>query len=231
MACCSRTMPRRAVPTVLPRNGSATSSVSWSSSPSAGAGHLIAVRAPGSRRPRPRPRCSAIFGAWTDHRQTPLGHSHQRRTVALYYQGSRSVSEVRWISRLFSISLARRPFRPHGRRSPSLAEGVCSRLPAGGVPCRYGRPAHIPPRAIEEGRFYEERVAASLSVLVFGQVFLASAIAAATPKVREATLILLYRLLFILYAEDRDLLPVRNTSYDDYAAREGARRCQASQRP
>ena len=85
-------------------------------------------------------------------------------------------------------------------------------------------------RAIEEGRFYEERVAASLSALVFGQVFpeLASAIAAATPdaplpEVREAALILLYRLLFILYAEDRALLPVRNARYDDYALREKVR--------
>ena len=40
---------------------------------------------------------------------------------------------------------------------------------------------------------------------------------------REASLVLLYRLLFILYAEDRDLLPVRNTSYDDYALREKVR--------
>ena len=85
-------------------------------------------------------------------------------------------------------------------------------------------------RAIEEGRFYEERVAASLSALVFGQVFpkLARAIAAAAteaplPEVREASLILLYRLLFIFYAEDRDLLPVRNTRYDDYALREKVR--------
>ena len=85
-------------------------------------------------------------------------------------------------------------------------------------------------RAIEEGRFYEERVAASLSALVFGQVFpgLARAIAADVPaaplpKVREAALILLYRLLFILYAEDRDLLPVRNKRYDDYALREKVR--------
>ncbi len=85
-------------------------------------------------------------------------------------------------------------------------------------------------RAIEEGRFYEERVASSLSGLVFGQVFpgLARAIAAAAPaaplpEVREATLILLYRLLFILYAEDRDLLPVRDARYDDYALREKVR--------
>ena len=69
-------------------------------------------------------------------------------------------------------------------------------------------------RAIAEGRFYEERVAASLSDLVFRQVFpgLARAISAAEsdvplPEVREAALLLLYRLLFIFYAEDRDLLP------------------------
>ena len=85
-------------------------------------------------------------------------------------------------------------------------------------------------RAIEDGRFYEERVAANLSALVFGQVFpgLARAIAAAAPAaplpdVREAALILLYRLLFILYAEDRDLLPVRDTRYDDYGLRENVR--------
>ena len=85
-------------------------------------------------------------------------------------------------------------------------------------------------RAIEEGRFYEERVAANLSALVFNQVFpeLARAIADAAPEaplaeVRKATLIILYRLLFIFYAEDRDLLPVRNPSYDDYALREKVR--------
>ena len=40
---------------------------------------------------------------------------------------------------------------------------------------------------------------------------------------REAALILLYRLMFILYAEDRDLLPVRDTRYDDYALRDRVR--------
>ena len=85
-------------------------------------------------------------------------------------------------------------------------------------------------RAIEEGRFYQERVAASLSGLVFGQVFpdLARVVARAAPDapltdVREAALVLLYRLLFILYAEDRDLLPVRDSRYDDYALREKVR--------
>lgn len=74
--------------------------------------------------------------------------------------------------------------------------------------------------------FYEERVAASLSKLVFEQVFpsFANAIATAAPKaalheVRDASLILLYRLLFLLYAEDRDLLPVTDKRYDDYALR------------
>lgn len=81
-------------------------------------------------------------------------------------------------------------------------------------------------RARAEAAFYEERVAASLSKLVFEQVFpsLATAIATAAPEaslqdVREASLVLLYRLLFLLYAEDRDLLPVSDRRYDDYALR------------
>ena len=36
-------------------------------------------------------------------------------------------------------------------------------------------------------------------------------------------MILLYRLLFILYAEDRDLLPVRDNRYDDYGLRDKVR--------
>lgn len=81
-------------------------------------------------------------------------------------------------------------------------------------------------RARAAAAYYEERVAASLSKLVFEQVFpnLASAISEAAPKasledVREASLVLLYRLLFLLYAEDRDLLPVGEKRYDDYALR------------
>ena len=38
-------------------------------------------------------------------------------------------------------------------------------------------------------------------------------------EVRDATLVLLYRLLFILFAEDRDLLPVRDDRYDNYSLR------------
>ena len=81
-------------------------------------------------------------------------------------------------------------------------------------------------RARAEAAFYEERVAASLSKLVFEQVFpsLATAIARAAPQaplqdVRDASLVLLYRLLFLLYAEDRDLLPVGDTRYEDYGLR------------
>ena len=69
-------------------------------------------------------------------------------------------------------------------------------------------------RALEEGRFYEERVAGNLSDLVFGEVFpkLAQryrrgcARRPVAGRARTRRLILLYRLLFILYAEDRDLL-------------------------
>ena len=83
-------------------------------------------------------------------------------------------------------------------------------------------------RARREAALYEERVAASLSDLVFKRLYpeLGKAVAAAAPadtdleEVREATLILLYRLLFVLYAEDRGLLPVKDKRFDDYALRE-----------
>ncbi len=85
-------------------------------------------------------------------------------------------------------------------------------------------------RAIDEGKFYEERVSNNLSNLVFEQIYplLARSIANKAPEVdlhevREATLILLYRLLFILYAEDRDLLPVNDKRYDDYGLRDKVR--------
>ena len=81
-------------------------------------------------------------------------------------------------------------------------------------------------RARAEAAFYEERVAKSLSKLVFDEIFpaLTTAVAGASPQtpleeVRDASLVLLYRLLFLLYAEDRDLLPVNSDGYDDYALR------------
>ncbi len=83
--------------------------------------------------------------------------------------------------------------------------------------------------ALTEGRRYEERVAQDLSGMVFERVFpsLVQAIADATDKslvkIREAALIFLYRLLFVLYAEDRGLLPVNDSRYDDYGLRKRVR--------
>ncbi|MCU4181778.1 Eco57I restriction-modification methylase domain-containing protein [Bosea sp. BH3] len=152
----------------------------------------------------------------------------------LYYQGARSVSE-----QFFEIDLAAvlaiggrdgglftlsDQEREHWLKVFYLVFRRQAFLP-GAVD---SRPFHQ--RAIEEARFYEERVANNIANLVFGEVFpeLAKAIAGAAPtaplqEVRDAALILLYRLLFILYAEDRDLLPVRDRRYDDYGLRERVR--------
>ena len=43
------------------------------------------------------------------------------------------------------------------------------------------------------------------------------------PRIREAALIFLYRILFVLYAEDRGLLPVSDAAYDDYGLRKRVR--------
>ncbi len=43
------------------------------------------------------------------------------------------------------------------------------------------------------------------------------------PEVHKAALIFLYRLLFVLYAEDRGLLPVNDSRYDDYGLRKRVR--------
>ena len=83
--------------------------------------------------------------------------------------------------------------------------------------------------ALAQGRRYEEKVAQDLSSVVFERVFpkLVQALADATgedlPRVRHAALILLYRLLFVLYAEDRGLLPVNDPRYEDYGLRKPVR--------
>ena len=152
----------------------------------------------------------------------------------LYYEGARSVSE-----QFFEIDLAAildvpghndglvalpADTRRHWLKVFALVFRRESFVPGAAD----GQTFHQ--RAIAEGSFHQERVAASLSDQVFGQVFpdLARALAMAEPdaplpEVRDATLILLYRLLFILYAEDRDLLPVHDSRYDDYALREKVR--------
>ena len=94
---------------------------------------------------------------------------------------------------------------------------------------RPGAAATFLETALAEGRRYEERVAQSLAGVVFDRVFprLLQALADATdqpmPQIREAALIFLYRLLFVLYAEDRGLLPVNDAAYDDYGLRKRVR--------
>ena len=154
----------------------------------------------------------------------------------LYWAGARSVSE-----QFFELDLAAALHLPgHNDGLLALSEADrrhCLKL----FMLFFRRNAFLPDpdtadaptlhqRVLDEGRVYEERVAADLSALVFKQVFpkLAQAIAEAAPtaalsEARDAALILLYRLLFILYAEDRDLLPVRDNRYDDYGLRDKVR--------
>ena len=83
--------------------------------------------------------------------------------------------------------------------------------------------------ALLEGRRHEQQVAQDISGVVFERVFpaLVQALAGRAdddlPAVREAALIFLYRLLFVLYAEDRGLLPVNDTRYEDYGLRKPVR--------
>ena len=98
--------------------------------------------------------------------------------------------------------------------------------------------------ALNEARLYEEKVSQDLGARVFGEIFpqLADALARGDlharthevgygqfkrpqftrdylDEVREAALVLLYRLLFLFYAEDRNLLPVRDDRYAPYSVR------------
>ena len=157
-------------------------------------------------------------------------------TWRLYYQGARSVSE-----QFLEIDLAAL-FRVRGELfdtdESTEAEAECLHwLKVFLLMFRREAFAHSPSdsrtfhqRALEEGKFYEERVAKNLSDMVFTRVFptLAKSIAEQAPTesldvVRNAALILLYRLLFLLFAEDRNLLPVRDPRYDDYSLREKVR--------
>ena len=98
--------------------------------------------------------------------------------------------------------------------------------------------------ALNESRVYEEKVSADLGDRIFTDIFpaLGQALAAGDlqsqkeeigygsrtrqrytaaylNEVREAALILLYRLLFLFYAEDRRLLPVDDSRYRAYSVR------------
>ena len=153
----------------------------------------------------------------------------------LYYSGARSVSE-----QFFDIDLAMllgigeqsdllAPQFDEARRHALRVFFLIFRKQAFLPSATDTRTFHQ--RALAEARYYEERVANDLSNLVFDQLYplLARSIAAADgianlDEVRQAALILLYRLLFILYAEDRNLLPVNDSRYDDYGLRDNVRR-------
>ena len=83
--------------------------------------------------------------------------------------------------------------------------------------------------ALAEGRRYEQQVAQDLSDVVFERAFprLVQALAEHTQQelaeLRAPALILFYRLLFVLYAEDRGLLPVNDSRYEDYGLRKPVR--------
>ncbi len=91
---------------------------------------------------------------------------------------------------------------------------------------RPGATATFLETALAEGRRYEQQVAQDLSGVVFERAFpnliaaLLDAGGASLADARQAALILLYRLLFVLYAEDRGLLPVNDSRYDDYGLRQ-----------
>ena len=152
----------------------------------------------------------------------------------LYYQGARSVSEG-----FFEVDVA--PFLD----LPGHNEGLFALSAEERRHCLklfvllFGRKAFLAEdsdgltlhqRALAESRLHEERVAANISALVFEEVFpgLVRALAEAAPdaalsEVRDAALVLLYRLLFLLYAEDRGLLPVGDPLYRNIALRDRVR--------
>ena len=96
------------------------------------------------------------------------------------------------------------------------------------LPTEQGRSFHL--IALDETKRWEERVRKDLAETVFSNVFpkLIAAIPLADPnrpaeinaayaeEVRSSALFLLYRLLFILYAEDRNLLPDETGPYSPY---------------
>ena len=152
----------------------------------------------------------------------------------LYYQGARSVSEG-----FFEVDLAAVLDIPgHNEGLFALTSDErrhCLKL----FVILFGRKAFLAQRsdgltlhqrAITQSRNYEERVADNLSKLVFDEVFpsLVHAIAKAATQaplseVRDAALVLLYRMLFLLYAEDRALLPVGDPRYDNIGLRHRVR--------
>ncbi len=155
----------------------------------------------------------------------------------LYWQGARSRSEEFLEFDLADLAgarglqgdlLAPATDPTHALRVFFLAFRAAGFLPQAGD--AQGRTFHR--IALDESRHWEGRVSTALGDRVFTDVFprLVAALVAADPQARplerdyredikRAALILLYRLLFVLFAEDRDLLPARDRRYDDYSLR------------
>lgn len=154
----------------------------------------------------------------------------------LYFQGALSVAED-----FFEIDLAKaldwpghdidifdtadkRLTRDHALRLFILMFSRTAFLPVEG-------PLTFHDLSRETGKVWEEKVTKDLSHLVFDELFprLVTAIAAHDKKrpadigkdyldqVRQSALVLLYRLLFVVYAEDRDLLPDNRQPYKDFS--------------
>ena len=154
----------------------------------------------------------------------------------LYFQGALSVSEE-----YLEIDLAKALGLPG--HDLDLVERADDRLtPAHTLKLFYllfGKQAFLPidgkrtfhDIARDSGKIWEEQVTRDLSTLVFGDLFpkLVSAVAKHDPQrpspmdaqylddVRQSALVLLYRLLFVVYAEDRDLLPDAEEPYKSYS--------------
>ncbi|MBL8564325.1 MAG: Eco57I restriction-modification methylase domain-containing protein [Hyphomicrobiaceae bacterium] len=154
----------------------------------------------------------------------------------LYFQGALSVAED-----FFEIDLAKALDLPghdldiFDTADKRMTRDHCLRL----FILMFSRAAFLPSeghltfheQSRETGKVWEEQVTKDLSHLVFDELFprLVTAIAANDKKqpanigkdyldqVRQSALVLLYRLLFVVYAEDRDLLPDNRQPYKDFS--------------
>ena len=141
--------------------------------------------------------------------------------------------------RLYDQKTRPRATAYYGGRPPGPANSRRPGWPPRLPPCLFRRSAFLRrpgaaatflETALDEGRPLrtarrpEPRPASSSSA---SSPSLLQALADATdqpmPRIREAALIFLYRLLFVLYAEDRGLLPVNDAAYDDYGLRKRVR--------
>jgi hypothetical protein len=158
------------------------------------------------------------------------------RIWRLYWQGALSVSDD-----FFEIDLGKALALPGceldllDRADPRLTTDHCLKLfillfaKSAFLPLDGNRSFHEVAR--DAGKTWEERVTKDLSRLVFGELYpkIVAALSQGDPKrpqtieqtyiskIRQSSLVLLYRLLFVFYAEDRDLLPHNREPYKDFS--------------